>query len=72
MCCAGVVCAVVGVVCCGPPLATPTRVAAPFPFQCPSDGMSCTRETVQPNGSLSFACTSSQQNLLVWKTRPKW
>lgn len=24
------------------------------------------------NGSLSFACTSSQQHLLVWKQRPKW
>lgn len=36
-----------------------------------SDGMSCTRETVQPNGSLAFSCTSAQQNLLVWKSPPK-
>lgn len=23
-------------------------------------------------GSLAFSCTSSQQHLLAWKTRPKW
>ncbi|KAL6785146.1 NADK1 [Auxenochlorella protothecoides x Auxenochlorella symbiontica] len=36
-----------------------------------SDGLSCSREIVEANGSLSFACTSSQQHLLVWKQRPK-
>ncbi|KAI3434837.1 hypothetical protein D9Q98_002892 [Chlorella vulgaris] len=36
-----------------------------------SDGYSCTRETVQPSGNLQFACPSSQQQLLVWKTRPQ-
>lgn len=36
-----------------------------------SDGHSCTRETVQPSGNLQFACPSSQQQLLVWKTRPQ-
>lgn len=37
-----------------------------------SDGMSCTRETVAACGSLSFSCPSSQQHLLVWKSKPKW
>ncbi|KAL4446755.1 hypothetical protein ABPG77_007999 [Micractinium sp. CCAP 211/92] len=36
-----------------------------------SDGHSCTRETVLPSGNLQFACPSSQQQLLVWKTRPR-
>ncbi|PRW57924.1 ATP-NAD kinase isoform B [Chlorella sorokiniana] len=36
-----------------------------------SDGHSCTRETVQPSGNLQFECPSSQQQLLVWKTRPR-
>ncbi|GAB4815431.1 hypothetical protein N2152v2_002477 [Parachlorella kessleri] len=36
-----------------------------------SDGYSCTREIVEACGSLSFSCPSSQQQLLVWKSRPK-
>lgn len=36
-----------------------------------SDGYSCSRETVTADNNLQFAATSSHQNLLVWKTKPK-
>ncbi|KAK9847234.1 hypothetical protein WJX84_010809 [Apatococcus fuscideae] len=36
-----------------------------------TDGLSCTRETVEATGCLTFAYPSTQQHLLVWKTRPK-
>ena len=36
-----------------------------------SDGFSCTRETVTSDSNLKFEHPSSQQHLLVWKTRPK-
>lgn len=36
-----------------------------------SDGFSCQRETVTSEGSLEFEHPSSQQHLLVWKSRPK-
>lgn len=36
-----------------------------------SDGFSCSRETVTPDANLKFEHPSSQQHLLVWKTRPK-
>lgn len=35
-----------------------------------TDGMSCARETVRASGCLSFSCPSTQQHLLVWKTKP--
>lgn len=37
-----------------------------------TDGKSCTREIVNESGSLYFECTSTNQHLLLWKTRPKW
>ncbi|KAK9824097.1 hypothetical protein WJX72_007721 [[Myrmecia] bisecta] len=36
-----------------------------------TDGMSCSRETVQASGCLSFEHPSTQQHLLVWKSRPR-
>ncbi|BDA47453.1 NAD kinase 2, chloroplastic [Coccomyxa sp. Obi] len=36
-----------------------------------TDGMSCSRETVRASGCLSFAHPSTQQQLLVWRERPK-
>lgn len=36
-----------------------------------SDGFSCSRETVTSDANLKFEHPSSQQHLLVWKTRPK-
>ncbi|KAL4425441.1 hypothetical protein ABPG75_009457 [Micractinium tetrahymenae] len=63
---------------CDTPCAKPmnNRSAAHWPqksdiYILRSDGHSCTRETVQPSGNLQFACPSSQQQLLVWKTRPR-
>lgn len=36
-----------------------------------SDGLSCSRETVEVQGCLSWRHTSTQQELLLWKTRPQ-
>lgn len=36
-----------------------------------TDGLSCSRETVEATGCLTFAHPSTQQHLLVWKERPK-
>jgi NAD+ kinase len=36
-----------------------------------SDGFSCSRETVGSDASLKFEHPSSQQHLLVWKSKPK-
>lgn len=36
-----------------------------------TDGISCSRETVNGSGTLMFESTSTHQHLLVWRTRPK-
>lgn len=67
---------------CEAPCVRPAQQSSPPPmaswppkaelFIIRSDGERCSRETVTADsGSLQFECPSSQQQLLVWKQRPK-
>lgn len=51
--------------------AVPEWCTVPNAQLCPSPEQSTARLPAAASGNLQFECPSSQQQLLVWKTRPK-